>query len=859
MLRIGLAQAEGIGTADVVDRVIEQCRRQMGGHRPQAGLVFAGGDFDHQHMLERIDTHYPGLHLIGCTSAGDFSSRCGFSDDSVSLVVFGSERLQTGIGSGSKASRDPVGAVQAAVHEARQTLDAAPTLAIVLPDGNLTTPEAVVTALGRELGPDCPLFGGCAGHLSALRQPTRQFCGTTVLSDGVVILLLAGAVDFRFSVANSWKPIGRRGRATAASGREVYRIGDRRALDFYRLYLGRHSVPATEFPLAVYEDGSDHFYLRGPILYNEQNGSVTFAESIPQGAVVQLTETNPDFILDDAGRAAGRLIADNSGKAPVLALAFSCVLRKEALGTRTGRELGLLRSILPKQTPVIGFYGFGEIAPLQHGQASRYYNAALVTVLLHTEEEVAVAEPEAGPFEKQDSDPSAALTCDQGPGRGAQEEIAFLRKKLARSEHYRMRLESSKERTAALHRQIISEVEEARREVERQQAALRKSEQKFRRIVEAAGEGFLLMDRELRITDVNEAFCRMIGFSRDDLTGLTPLDLATDESRQFLTANRHRLLESEYRRFECSLQAKNGRSVPVLVHGNTLFDARGELIGNMAFFADMTAQNNALLLAAEVQRSLLPQSSPLIAGLDVAGRSLPCEAIGGDYFDYLWGPEFPNGPLSLVIGDITGHGVEASLLMTTARAFLRMRASRPGTIAQIVGEMNRHLTLDIFETGRFMTLFYMTIDRESDQLSWVRAGHDPALIYDPHNDRFERLMGPGIALGLDENYRYRENRLKGLGDQGIVVLGTDGIWEAFNSDGRMFGKKRLHDVVRRNAEAPAADIVNAVFTALDRYARGQKPEDDATLVVVKFDGRASGKPLGQPEAGDLQSAVKRTG
>jgi sigma-B regulation protein RsbU (phosphoserine phosphatase) len=97
----------------------------------------------------------------------------------------------------------------------------------------------------------------------------------------------------------------------------------------------------------------------------------------------------------------------------------------------------------------------------------------------------------------------------------------------------------------------------------------------------------------------------------------------------------------------------------------------------------------------------------------------------------VWDLECQDNHFYAVVGDVTGHGVDAALLMTTVRTYLRMRASQCGGISRIVTEMNRHLALDILDTGRFMTMFYMSIDVENKNLSWVRAGHDPAIIYDP--------------------------------------------------------------------------------------------------------------------------------
>ena len=362
---------------------------------------------------------------------------------------------------------------------------------------------------------------------------------------------------------------------------------------------------------------------------------------------------------------------------------------------------------------------------------------------------------------------------------------------------------------------------------------LRKSEEKFRRIVETAGEGFILMDEHLIIREVNDAYCRMTGYTREDLLGMTPFDLATEEFKQFLIANRQQILASEYREFEGTIVSKSGQPVPILVHGSTLRDDQGRIIGNMAFVTDMTEHKKALALAGEVQKSLLPQDKPQVSGLDVAGRNVSCDEIGGDYFDFLWRRESPNAPFSVVVGDITGHGVDSALLMTSARAFLRMRASQPGTMADIVSAMNLHLTQDVLETGRFMTLFYLSVDMNQDAIEWIRAGHDPAIVYDPVQDRFEELKGNGVALGVDETFEYTINRKDGLTDGQVLAIGTDGIWEAFNQEGKMFGKKRFRDIIREHSSEGADDILNAVYNDVSSFTEGRKTEDDITLVIVK--------------------------
>jgi len=301
-----------------------------------------------------------------------------------------------------------------------------------------------------------------------------------------------------------------------------------------------------------------------------------------------------------------------------------------------------------------------------------------------------------------------------------------------------------------------------------------------------------------------------------------------------MVTNQKEISSGQYKEFEGSVAARNGRRIPVLIHGSTLWDDQGEIIGNMAFVTDLSEQKKSLTLAGEIQRSLLPQDSLEYRGLDIAGRTAACDEIGGDYFDFIQGQECSNNHFGAVVGDVTGHGVDAALLMTTARALLRMRASQCGGISQIVREMNRQLSLDFANTGRFMTLFYASLDPEHRSIEWVRAGHDPAVIYDPNQDTFEELTGAGLALGVDENFIFEAYRKSELTPGQIIAIGTDGIWETFNKDGRMFGKKRFRNIIRENAHLTANQIIDAVYRNLKEYALGLKQADDVTLVIIKL-------------------------
>jgi len=242
----------------------------------------------------------------------------------------------------------------------------------------------------------------------------------------------------------------------------------------------------------------------------------------------------------------------------------------------------------------------------------------------------------------------------------------------------------------------------------------------------------------------------------------------------------------------------------------------------------------ALEVAKEVQQSLLPRVTPKIPGLDIAGASVYCDETGGDYYDFFNVTREDMGRFAIIVGDVSGHGVPSALLMATARAMLRQRASMPGEANTIITDVNRHLTLDTYHTGQFMTLFYCEFDAEERIVRWVRAGHDPAIAYDPGADEFDELKGQGIALGLDATYEYSEFQRTIVPGQ-VIVIGTDGIWEMHNTAGEMFGKDALCEIIRANASAPANTILSAITDALNRFRGGQECEDDITMVVVKVE------------------------
>ncbi|MDX2500381.1 MAG: SpoIIE family protein phosphatase [Deltaproteobacteria bacterium] len=262
----------------------------------------------------------------------------------------------------------------------------------------------------------------------------------------------------------------------------------------------------------------------------------------------------------------------------------------------------------------------------------------------------------------------------------------------------------------------------------------------------------------------------------------------------------------------------------------------GDVINEMTEgLIERDRMRQSLDLAMEVQQNLLPKGNLKIDGFDIAGKSIYCDETGGDYYDFITMDEAGDKKIGVAIGDVSGHGIPAALLMATVRSSLRQRLFLPGSTAQIISDVNSQLVRDVEDSGQFMTLFYLTVDPVNQRLQWVRAGHDPGIFYDPATNTFEDLKGNGIALGVDESWQFEMNEKMGLAKGQIIVLSTDGVWEAHDQTGEIFGKARLYEIIRQNSAKKAEEIIEAVLAALDQFQKDSAIEDDITLVVIKIE------------------------
>lgn len=234
-----------------------------------------------------------------------------------------------------------------------------------------------------------------------------------------------------------------------------------------------------------------------------------------------------------------------------------------------------------------------------------------------------------------------------------------------------------------------------------------------------------------------------------------------------------------------------------------------------------------LQLAMEIQQRFQPTAPPVVPGYEFQGISFPCYEIGGDYYDFI--PR-ADGRMVIALGDVSGKGTAAALLMSSLHAAIHAQTGSHDSLVETISAVNKYLAENI-PPNRFVTLFYAELDPDSGTLSFLNAGHNPPLIVHAAGT-VEQLAAGGLPLGIRPNAEYREGRTQlQLGD--VLVIYSDGVTEAASPSGEEFGPTRLYEVVQRNVDASAAGIRDRIESALTKFSQGTQAADDITLVIVK--------------------------
>ncbi|MDQ1557902.1 MAG: phosphoserine phosphatase RsbU/P [Pyrinomonadaceae bacterium] len=234
-----------------------------------------------------------------------------------------------------------------------------------------------------------------------------------------------------------------------------------------------------------------------------------------------------------------------------------------------------------------------------------------------------------------------------------------------------------------------------------------------------------------------------------------------------------------------------------------------------------------LSLAREIQQRFQPSSAPNVNGYEMQGISFPCYEIGGDYYDFI---ERPDGRMVIALGDVSGKGTSAALLMSSLHAAMHAQIPAHKTLGDTISAVNRYLA-ETIPMNRFITLFCAELDPATGSLSFLNAGHNPPLIAHAGGS-MEQLAAGGIPLGIVADAVYREGRTQ-LQPGDALVIYSDGVSETQNAAGEEYGPVRLYNTVARYLESTAAGIRDKIEADLTKFAQGTPAGDDITLVIVK--------------------------
>lgn len=235
-------------------------------------------------------------------------------------------------------------------------------------------------------------------------------------------------------------------------------------------------------------------------------------------------------------------------------------------------------------------------------------------------------------------------------------------------------------------------------------------------------------------------------------------------------------------------------------------------------------------LAANIQKALLAEKPPPLRGVSVAARCIPASEVGGDYFDFV---TTQDGVAGIAIGDVTGHGMGAAIIMGLLRSVLRAQSTQSSSPAEVVSAINNVLYNDFVSFSKMASLFYCTYSVVDKTLTFTNAGQNPPILIRASELNARPLKGKGPILGFRPNIKYKEFRIK-IYPRDIIVFMTDGIVESENADKEFFGLERVEKIVNDFVDNSAEEIMEKLFAEVEEFTGGLPQKDDMTIIVMKL-------------------------
>ncbi len=343
---------------------------EQAGGKANLIMVFSSVSFDQKRMLDGVMSVSEKIPLVGCSSSGEITTE-GPVSQHIAAMALNSENLNLTIGIGKGTEKDSFKAGAMAAKEVKKKAKGKISLFLMLLDGLAENGAAAVRGIQSVLGKNFPIIGGSAGD-DFLFKKTYQYHDGEILTNSIIGIGLSGNFSYGIGVRHGWESIGLPMKVTKAKGAKLIEINNRPALSIYEDYFGKKSEElikepiakmAYTYPLGMSVIGSQELLIRDVVIANKE-GEINCAAEIPEGAEIRLMLGDPEKAIKAAKEAAESALSQLKGIKPKVILVFNCIARSKLLRERKGEEIAAVQEVLGKDVPLIGFYTYGEQAPL---------------------------------------------------------------------------------------------------------------------------------------------------------------------------------------------------------------------------------------------------------------------------------------------------------------------------------------------------------------------------------------------------------------------------------------------------------------------------------------------------------------
>ena len=345
---------------------------QLGDKNPDLLMVFASVKYDQQKMLDGVRSVAPNALIVGSSTSGEITTQGPLKDKSITVMAIKSPEVKYFVGVGENILENPRGAGQFAADKVKEQAGKNLKAFIMLPDVLVGNGADIVRGVLDSLGAHFPVVGGASGDDFAFKK-TYQYINDKVYSGSVVGLGLTGNFKMGIGVKHGWIPVGEPMKVTKSKGAVIHEINGNPAVKIYEDYFGEEEAKilrtealaklAITYPLGMRVAGSEEMLIRDPITVDE-HGSITCAAEIPEGSEVRLMVGSREEAVKVAKIAAEDAVSQLNCSTPKAVIIFNCIARNKLFGDKSGDEISAIQEAIGKNVPLIGFYTYGEQAPL---------------------------------------------------------------------------------------------------------------------------------------------------------------------------------------------------------------------------------------------------------------------------------------------------------------------------------------------------------------------------------------------------------------------------------------------------------------------------------------------------------------